>query len=995
MLDFQRIIDDVRNLLYMSSVDGDDYFHGAAADLSLAVDEVNERLRKCGGLLRKGLRCEALQLCEIEPNLLDVVALLDFPEREQWDQVLIRRGMTSPAPLLLDVAADLNEAYALAQPLDALLQRHRLLAMSRAPLRLRIETLRKLAEADTNNPIWHDDLRVFEAERLTEIRAETSRAMAAGDLAALDALSAELENGDWREQRPDDLVMQIAGARARYERCQALAALQKVEQQLNEAFAAFDVDAGRRLRAEWTGMTRSWDSLVSPELTERVAPALQWLQEQDDLARRQERHAAAVGALSEALVLQKPLSEVAQLHRAAALGGEIPADVEKRYKTYVATLHTAVARRNRLAIIGVVVGLLLIAGLLGLLVHYKMRQNQVEKLAQSLERLQAAGPEADDAQLYDEAQKLRDDYPARVVEDPKIQEILRRIEQRCAKEVKRRQQFQAEVDSIRKLIADKDADKASEAVAGLTDLVKTDGDKRAVRDLKAEIDKLRDAARREFDQKLLAELKAIEQRVDKAEKEVKGNSRLAAATLAGLDADLKALQGRSSGAGAEVPQAIESLKKRVGVIGDHARNASDEQGFLDRITATVGDDAGPAQFLKELSAFRQRFPNTPRARSFERAAGEAAAWEWLAQWNQLVAALRKETLARLNPQSAAGYAATTKKLLGDLRAHPDAQRFQPLLECFRAVAARVDSSGKPIEAKLTAILKNQVVSDVWYVEDKGGRRWYLPEDPKLDLADAKRASPSLRKGFQHLVNFDLTARKVKSLALASEIAAVGRAPQVELAATLKKRLENGRPDGPQQDWERGFCRIVQDIDADTHTDAVLRAYLLGETLALGAKGSAFLTKGFGPLVQKLNEANVTESTNWIDPDDTDARDVRRSAQKVLAAFHDEMTPAFRAIGKELNAFDVGVGTEYRWIGWLLQSDDGAWHCEHRPLRRESGELSGDLAVATAASSGPAVQRIGRLEQDVAKIDEGLDRSLLLQGRPVYLAIPAPSARNQP
>ncbi len=134
MFDYQRIVDDVRSALATAGPETVDFMRLAAADYMVACDEVNDRLRKCGELLRKGLRSEAIYLADLEPNLLDAVAALDFPEYDQWKQVASRLGILVPPPLQLDVAADLNEAYALEQPLATLLERHRLLALARAPL---------------------------------------------------------------------------------------------------------------------------------------------------------------------------------------------------------------------------------------------------------------------------------------------------------------------------------------------------------------------------------------------------------------------------------------------------------------------------------------------------------------------------------------------------------------------------------------------------------------------------------------------------------------------------------------------------------------------------------------------------------------------------------------------------------------------------------------------------------------------------------------------
>ena len=232
MLDYQRIVDDVRGALLNNADAGDDFLQAAAADYFLAVDEANQRLGACGALLRKGLRSEAIQLCEVEPNLLDVMQTLDFPEGQAWRELLSLRGMAAPSALKRDLAADLNAAYAVEQPLATLLQRHRLLAMGRGPLKLRLEVLRKLADADPENPVWVQDVCTFETERVKELQKEVPQAIFKADRRALAALSAELEKSNWRI-RPNALIQQIAAARSHEARERGLAELQSTAEQLH------------------------------------------------------------------------------------------------------------------------------------------------------------------------------------------------------------------------------------------------------------------------------------------------------------------------------------------------------------------------------------------------------------------------------------------------------------------------------------------------------------------------------------------------------------------------------------------------------------------------------------------------------------------------------------------------------------------------------------------------------------------------------------------
>lgn len=223
-------------------------FAPAAADYMVACDEANERLRHCGNLLKQGLRSEAIQFAEIEPVLLDVVATLDFPERSQWSESVARFGIVAPAPLMLDVAAELNEAYALEQPLSALLARHRLLALARSPIQLRISVLRRLAELDASNPVWHDDLAVFESERQKQLQQELSVAAQNGDVKALTAIDEELHQ-PWVQMPPAALLNWAAETRARIAKREARAEMERLVAVLDAAFSSFDITAGRDVRA--------------------------------------------------------------------------------------------------------------------------------------------------------------------------------------------------------------------------------------------------------------------------------------------------------------------------------------------------------------------------------------------------------------------------------------------------------------------------------------------------------------------------------------------------------------------------------------------------------------------------------------------------------------------------------------------------------------------------------------------------------------------------
>src|SRR3954464_3658995 len=101
MSDFQGLIDNIRGILASGGRMPLDAVSAATADYSAACESVNQRLQKCGELLRAGLRSEAIQRCEVDPNLLTLVTALDFPELTEWNAYLQLQGFLPETPLLM------------------------------------------------------------------------------------------------------------------------------------------------------------------------------------------------------------------------------------------------------------------------------------------------------------------------------------------------------------------------------------------------------------------------------------------------------------------------------------------------------------------------------------------------------------------------------------------------------------------------------------------------------------------------------------------------------------------------------------------------------------------------------------------------------------------------------------------------------------------------------------------------------------------------------
>src|ERR1035437_5956337 len=143
--DYQRVVEYLRDLRQGALPAVTDEIATMAADYTAMCTSANERLRKCSSFLQQGLRTEAIHLADESPNLLDLVAALDLPDPQTWADYCQNNGLAVPSALQLDRATQLNEAYAQDQPLEHLLSRHRLLALSRAPVGQRLEVMRRIS----------------------------------------------------------------------------------------------------------------------------------------------------------------------------------------------------------------------------------------------------------------------------------------------------------------------------------------------------------------------------------------------------------------------------------------------------------------------------------------------------------------------------------------------------------------------------------------------------------------------------------------------------------------------------------------------------------------------------------------------------------------------------------------------------------------------------------------------------------------------------------
>jgi hypothetical protein len=251
MQQYRRTVEAIQEVIYASAKVTREEMLPLADEYAQACQEVNQRLRSVGDLLRQGLRTSALHKADVEPNLLDVVTLLDFPELPQWVDLTRQLRIPRAPAIQIEIAGDLNDAYDEEKPLEELLRKQRLLAIARAPMVARVTVLRQIAKRDYKNPVWREDLKAYEQVRLGEIRTEIDLLCDAEDVRGAVKLQSELKESPWvappSAQLLDYVNYRVGEAVAEISR-RRLAAL---ADQMEEAMEGLDLAQADNLVSSW------------------------------------------------------------------------------------------------------------------------------------------------------------------------------------------------------------------------------------------------------------------------------------------------------------------------------------------------------------------------------------------------------------------------------------------------------------------------------------------------------------------------------------------------------------------------------------------------------------------------------------------------------------------------------------------------------------------------------------------------------------------------
>jgi hypothetical protein len=955
MNEIHRVVDELRFVLQREVIEQSDELSTLVAAYSQLCHEMNLRLRRCDEYVKQGLRSEALHLAEAKPNLLDAVALLDFPERAELVEIVGMYFLTPPEPLLLEVATALNEAYAEHAPLQKLLDTHRLLALGRGPLTHRLSVLRSLADLDPASTHWEADVREMEGARFRELDAESIVAAKSGNSAALRSILSEAQGEDWYEGVPSSLLRDIKLRTSQSVRTGARHRLQELNQELYAAFSELDAARARPLRDEWKLRQQTLQAADSDPLCEQVAPVFDWLDDEDRKSANEKAYSRSTTDIERALENDEITpTELRRLKLTAdRLERALPAALETRFRNRLATASVVEGRRRQLVIGGSIAAFALVAGFFGFMVHVSLEAEKTRRVAAAITAL------VDEGKLAD-ARTLMQQHPAGSTSEAwlAMQAKLASAEQQ---ERDRVAKWQAEVATVRQAT---DTVRAEAALKQARELSRT-------ADEKIEVGQLQSTWQKRANEELATREQTFRERVASTATALQGlDAALASATpsesasprklLEVAEIQLAQLVPLRGSVAKELVTQLTLLESRLRASRQAVADLERKTELLDQLTeaallmpGTTEAAAKAGRFEYMLREFAKALPNDARAATLKGAAEACplsavlARQKLIERWKRLRPADQKDAEARVRE---------IRAFVAEYPQSPDRESLGQYQTWLNSVILRFAGDGDPDEGirhRMAVLFSSKFIKEGHILRDRAGRTYYLQESKPKPFGSVA--------SIKYLVGFNgetkSTSMPPEELSTPTSISP----PQVDLAARVKSQIREVTIEG----WRDCFLDLTGKLLNARDVDPFLRYLLVLKTLEFAGQGDLLLDRELIPVIDNLNDDDLDRSVAWMDPLSKSAEAARVRAAELLGKMP-PLEPIFANATKRQDQFERDVLTLRFSVGWLEKTPRGEWIC--RTKWSPAGDHALHVVSRPDAAGARSWNELGHVQGKAVTID---------------------------
>ncbi len=944
------------------------------------VEEVRTRLEKVERLLSQGLRSEAIELAELDPNLNDVLTALDFPEVGPWNELLESKEIQPVQPIPVEAAAELNDAYLASGSTEKMLQHYRTISLARAPLSKRVAALRQLALKDDQNPIWPQDLAEFEKHRVKEMKNDLDVAVKEEDLAVVAAIDQELSGATWSIEVPVAIRQQARKSHEAIRKKNAFAELKTLSHQLSDAYADFDRPTAKRLQQRFLAVQGIAGVASNHPLMDIAGPALDWLDDEATREAAESEHKSAIAEIEAALDRKTSVDELERFyHRATRHGHTLPAVLQNRLAERRDQLVSQGQRNRILMITSAIAACLMAVAVVALMVHTASFNKAVAGHVQQLETLLAQANATGQLTPVEDYLKTIESQNAAMMGTPALLGRKQEYENLVASESGRIDQCSQLIVQIQNVIeAGVSLSEFQPAFAAYELLVKqSKGEQEKARSLQLEqslIDR-RNEVQAAIDTAFSQEVKAVTETIETLPQDSVNGYDAVTATLHELNA--------RADVSAPVKDSVAVLLSKVQqdrqMVASNLKMAAGLQRITDSVSQTV-------VFEKNLTQFMRDNPGSERSSQFEKIVkDESAIWKGADMWHQLRRKLTMLDLKRIGPAEAGVLVSDCEGLQKNSGPFSDQLLGSKLVSALRLIASRSSTGNVSVQEQILLLLSRKTISRSYLIETSKGLKYYAKDRPvfegesaaQVDYFTTTTGTQTAKKNFTFTTVPDAATNKTEEDWLS---------PQTKMYRQIEAKLKTITAD----EYDRTIATIVKDVIESNAVDPLLRVLLVEELLKLGSGGSEAIRGRSEKMLNNIGSLGVSRLTNWAAPEDARADDERIEAKAFLSGNGKQLIAELEKAPADNEAIkSTSVPPDIQCVGWMHKNPQSEWIVSLKPDLVLSGKHS-QLCVFYLPAKTPTVvtltavgilQRDSKLSVPARPVDDSP-----VEGRPVYLLL---------
>lgn len=855
-----------------------------AGPYATMCEEANNRLRRCADYLRRGLHAEAIHHAEIQPDLLDLIAGLDFSGSEDWCALCTENNLPVAPALLMDIAEQLNKAYVVERGAKHLLARLRVLSLSRASVGQRLGVLRSLAELDPGNAHLEEDIIAFEKARIEEISADIKEAFQAKNIRKLTRLNTELAWQNWVQTPPPKLLEAVTSMIRQLQVEKAQGKLSAILPELHNAYSAMSHEECKQLLGRWDDIIAGNSLTLSADMQSQVQPIVDWVAGRDYELQQEQDFISTCSALSAALDEHTSVADLHKMHqKARSFDQPLPEELEHKFSAKLVELELAGRRRSRMILMGGVAAVLVIGGAVAFMVHRNIVEGRVNgcktRLAAAIDKAIGTGDWSSPVKTWEWIKREHPD----LVADSRLQILKERLDKGVTEESTRASKFREVMEKLKKagpgnpdsglMDLAKELAKASEEILELTNFT-------------TEVSRERRLAQKKIDDAFLKEVLAVTEKLNAADTTpITGN--FSNDTKEQLETRLRDINKCKAGL-QEIERQIDGLLARTSVSPGAKDGLTPLKRKLESLYAAAdGTKVAVVKWIGELDKqdaeriavlrlanyvrssdvlktaledFGKKFPLSQKKEQFTKAASQAAKWASVEHWMLMTAPWGNSAI----PAKASGIPMRIEEIGKYLKKYP----LSPIKKSSGEYIAYLKKAAAVLGDDSPWLgdngLRNNLESPIMLLHSfkcPEGKRYYKTKNGRI-------SEDSIGLQIEIVKAKDMSAARIifKGATRKNLKAAPGPSPQLKLGEEISDRLE----ELTTATWNTLGLDIAKRIKDCKEVDPILRAILLTKVLGIVQDTGWGLNDELPSILNRLERLRVNE-INWMDPTNRNAR----------------------------------------------------------------------------------------------------------------------------